>query len=122
MARRRLARTGGSILYVPPDEAFGMDEFVYIVDGIYPAQVTIRSLRRSSPIRSRSSSDSQAIFHVLANDPFWAGYSGERRITHVLDVDPDATATISSDGRSAIYRPGGNLCVGFLPIRRGRGL
>ena len=43
------------------------------------------------------------MFNVLANDPFWPGYTGERRITGVADVSEGTTVTISADGKSLSY-------------------
>ena len=44
---------------------------------------------------------------MLANDPFWPGYTGPGRITHVLDAEP-GTVTIAPGGQALIYTPGGS--------------
>ena len=100
-----VAVDGRSILYTPPEGAAGNDEFIYIVDGVYPARVTIKIPDALKPDQLETVQHTQATFDLLANDPFWLGYSGARRITHVIDVDEGATVTISSDGRSVTYSP-----------------
>jgi hypothetical protein len=96
---------GTSLRYTPPDGAFGKETFIYVVDELYPAQVTIE-------IPETLENDDYelvkyvppATLNVLANDPFWAGYSGDRRITHVTASQHGATIEIAADGKSLIYR------------------
>lgn len=103
--RAVIATDRRSVLYTPPDDAFGTDEFIYIVDGIYPARVTITVPDALKPDQLEVVQHTQATFNLLANDPFWAAYDGDRRITHVLDADEGAIVAISSDGHSIIYTP-----------------
>ncbi|MGI9427496.1 MAG: beta-propeller domain-containing protein, partial [Bythopirellula sp.] len=94
-----------SILYTPPEGAYGKDEFIYIVDHIYPARVTISIPEVLEFDQLETVQHTPKTFHLLANDPFWPAYDGDRRITHVLDVDDGATVSISSDGQSVTYTP-----------------
>ncbi len=93
-----------SILYTPPEGAYGGETFIYVVDDLYPAQVKIEI-----PITLKHDQfefvqhDPPATLNVLANDPFWPGYSGERKITHVTTSQLGATIAISPDGKSIIY-------------------
>lgn len=97
---------GSSVQYTMPDGYHGSDSFVYIVDDRYAGRVTIDI---PAPLQRDQfdiiQDDELAHFDVLANDPLWDGYEGERRITHVFDVSDGATAVISDDGRSVIYSP-----------------
>jgi uncharacterized secreted protein with C-terminal beta-propeller domain len=96
---------GDAVSYTPPDGAFGKETFTYVVDDLYPAQVTVEipktlegdqfELVQHAPPQT---------FHVLANDPFWPHYPGERRITHVTEAQL-GTVEISSDGQSVVYTP-----------------
>jgi uncharacterized secreted protein with C-terminal beta-propeller domain len=93
-----------SIRYTPPDGAFGRETFIYVVDDIYPAQVTIdipQTLKHDE--YEFVQHDPPATLAVLANDPFWPGYPGEKKITHVTASQVGATITISLDGRSVVY-------------------
>ena len=65
-----------SILYTPPDGAFGNDEFIYIVDGIYPARVTISIPETLKSDQVELVQHTPGTFDLLANDPFWPGYTG----------------------------------------------
>lgn len=92
-----------SILYTPPDGAFGKESFIYVVDGLYPAQVTIEIPKTLENDKFELIEHvPPQTFHVLANDPFWANYPGERRITHVTEA-VQGTVEISNDGQSVIY-------------------
>ncbi len=99
-----IAADGKSIRYTPPDEPAGSEIFTYVVDDLYPAQVTVNIaptvFNDSYEIIQNSGSTT---FNVMSNDPFWAGYPGERRITHLLGVSEDATVQISNDGKSISY-------------------
>jgi uncharacterized secreted protein with C-terminal beta-propeller domain len=99
-----VADDGKSIFYTPPEDPYTEETFIYVVDELFPAQVTIRipeTLRfdRYEFVKH----DPPATLSVLANDPFWPGYSGDGRITHVTQSQLGATIEISSDGRSLVY-------------------
>jgi Big-like domain-containing protein len=93
-----------SILYTSPDDVMADETFTYVVDELYPARVTIHT-------PSTLSGDSYDLVQhaapttlsVLDNDPFWQGYTGAKKITHVTQGWRGATITISSDGKSLLY-------------------
>jgi len=102
-----IADDGKSIVYTPPTEAYGEDAFVYIVDGIYPAKVTIDVPNPLENDRYREivqSSDGN-VLEVLANDVFWPGYEGARRITFVSEPTDGGSVSIEEDGRAVVYSP-----------------
>ncbi|MCA9199612.1 MAG: tandem-95 repeat protein, partial [Planctomycetales bacterium] len=102
----QISADGKSVMYTPSTFAQGRDQFVYIVDGKYSARATIdltQPLRydnyyilQNEPLKSYS---------VLANDPFWAGYSGAKQITLVSETSNGGSVQISADGRSIMYQP-----------------
>ena len=47
--------------------------------------------------------DGPQSLNVLANDPFWDGYDGERRITSVVESSLGSEVTIAADGKSLVY-------------------
>jgi uncharacterized secreted protein with C-terminal beta-propeller domain len=94
-----------AVLYTPPDENYGRDDFVYIVDGIYPSRVTISIPQTLRSDEYELVQNTPGQFHVLANDPFWPGYSGARRITHTNDTTIGGTLQIAADGQSVLYTP-----------------
>jgi hypothetical protein len=99
-----VAEDGKSIFYTPPEDPYIEETFLYVVDELYPAQVTIRipeTLRFDQYELVKH--EPPATLDVLANDPFWSGYAGAQRITHVTQSRFGATIEISSDGRSLIY-------------------
>ncbi|HEY3391638.1 MAG TPA: Ig-like domain-containing protein, partial [Lacipirellulaceae bacterium] len=99
-----LADDGKSIFYTPPEDPYVEETFLYVVDELYPAQVTIRIPETLKSDRYEFvKHDPPATLNVLANDPFWPGYAGEQRITHVTQSRLGATIEISSDGKSLVY-------------------
>jgi len=105
---------GRTLLYTPADEdGIGWNEngrggteetFIYIVDAIYPARVTIDVPETLREDRFEwVQHDPPATLEVLANDPFWPGYSGERRITYLTESQIGATIEIAPDGQSIRY-------------------
>src|SRR5205823_4470859 len=87
-----------------PDGAFGKETFTYVVDDLYQAPVTIdvpKTLNDNTFEFVRYVPP--AALDVLANDPFWSGYMGAKKITHVTTSQIGASIQISSDGRSLIY-------------------
>ncbi|MEX2171752.1 MAG: beta-propeller domain-containing protein [Pirellulales bacterium] len=108
---------GQSILYTPPEETFGKETFIYIVDDLYPAQVTIEIPATLEDDRYESIQHAgELTLDVLANDPFWSGYAGERRITHVAGVPDGGSVQIANDGQSLVYTPAENA-VGWTSFR-----
>lgn len=101
-----IAPGGQSVLYTPPEGAFGKETFIYVVDDLYPAQVTIEipQTLKADEFETIQHAPPQ-VLDVLANDPFWANYPGEGRITHVTEPRL-GTVEIASDGQSLIYTPG----------------
>lgn len=101
----------GSLTYTPPEFAFGKDNFVYVVDDRYPAQVEItipnplRDDRYPNIVMNSPAQD----LNVLANDPFWNGYSGAKQITLVGEPSAGGRVEIADGGRSLRYRPAGDF-------------
>ncbi|MEX2315946.1 MAG: beta-propeller domain-containing protein [Pirellulales bacterium] len=99
-----IAPDGKSVIYKPLEGARGKESFIYVVDDVYPAQVTI-----NIPATLKDDKfglveyDPPKTLNVLANDPFWAGYSGPRQITHVTQGELGASVEIASDGKSIRY-------------------
>ena len=109
-----IASDGKSLLYTPPSDAYGIEKFVYIVDDRYPAEVTIEL---PNPLAADRYPDvlqnsERHEFSVLANDPFWPDYGGERRITFVDQPGSGGTATIRGDGRAILYTPASDYAGG----------
>ena len=93
-----------TIEYTPPEGAYGKETFIYVVDELYPAQVTVKiPVTLMADQFELVQHDPPATLNVLANDPFWPNYPGERRITHVTESQLGATIEISADGQSIIY-------------------
>jgi uncharacterized secreted protein with C-terminal beta-propeller domain len=93
-----------SIFYTPPEDPYIEETFIYVVDELYPAQVTIHIPETLKSDRYEFvQHDSPATLNVLANDPFWPGYAGAGQITHVTQSRLGATIAIASDGKSLIY-------------------
>ncbi|MCP4192866.1 MAG: hypothetical protein GY768_19815 [Planctomycetaceae bacterium] len=95
-----------SIFYRPIENPQGEDQFVYIVDGIYAAMVSIDvpqtlTFDRFEVVQNSTSNE----LNVLQNDAFWPGYLGEGRITSVTQSSNDAQIEISDDGDRLLYTP-----------------
>ncbi|MCH2130982.1 MAG: beta-propeller domain-containing protein, partial [Pirellulaceae bacterium] len=94
-----------TIQYTPPEEAYTRETFIYVVDDLYPAQVAIEI-----PVTLKGDQyelvqyDPPTTLNVLANDPFWPGYRGARKITHVTESQLGTTLEISTDGKSILYK------------------
>ena len=101
----QIAEDGGSLLYTPSVYSSGVDNLAYIVDDIYPAQITIDF---NEPLATDTfellQNDGVTTLDVLANDAFWPGYEGEREITHVLGVPEGHSATIAN-GSTIQFEP-----------------
>ena len=101
-----VAPDGKSILYRPTEEDFGIDQFVYVVDEIYPGRVTVRVPQTLANDRYEIIQNTQdQPFNVLANDPFWPGYSFGQQITSAQSSVEGATVEVTGDGRALRYTP-----------------
>ncbi len=102
-ANVEIASDGRSLLYTPTDRTSGRDVITYLVDGKYAAQVEINL---TQPLEHDDfnvlKQPGDVVVTVLNNDPFWQGYSGEKRITHILDAMEGTEVRISDDG-SFVY-------------------
>lgn len=99
-----IAPNGKSIRYAAPLNGLLDETFTYVVDDLYPARVTVEMRH---PLRGDEyevvQHDPPRVLDVLENDPFWEGYEGERRITHVVDGSLGGEVEISADGQSLVY-------------------
>jgi uncharacterized secreted protein with C-terminal beta-propeller domain len=94
-----------SLLYAPPADYEGEEQFTYFVDGAAFATVTVRVQSPLAEDRiSMNPDDAEHSLDLLANDPFWADYTGPKRITFVSETSAGAEVRIASDGRSVVYR------------------
>ena len=83
----------------------GEETFIYVVDELYPAQVTIEIPETLKHDQFEFvQHDPPATLNVLANDPFWPGYSGARQ-DHARHHQPARRddRDFASDGQSIIY-------------------
>ncbi|MGD9127922.1 MAG: beta-propeller domain-containing protein, partial [Planctomycetia bacterium] len=102
-----IAEDGKSLLYTPASDADGKDSFVYIVDGLYPAEVTINipNPLTNDQFHGLVEQSENNILDVLSNDPFWDSYPGEKKITHIIGLEHGGELTIADDGKSIFYTP-----------------
>ncbi len=101
-----IAEDGQAILYRPTDEQFGTDQFVYIVDELYSARVTITVPQTLANDRFELlQNSSQKLLDVQANDPFWPGYAAARQITSAQSTVDGATVEVTEDGHALRYTP-----------------
>ena len=101
----RISEDHKAILYSPPADFFGTETFDYYTSNQLSTTVTVTV---QSPLKS----DDYQVFptgevktlDVLANDPFWIGYNGPRKITAVGETLLGNKVVISNDGKySVIY-------------------
>jgi len=83
------------------------DRFVYVVDDAWVANVRVAL---PLPVRADTFTDllqnSAAVtLNLLGNDPFWASYPFERRITSVDRDSLRGTLALQPDGQSVAYQP-----------------
>ena len=101
-----IADDGVSLWYTPHPDFKGTDVFEYVVGDQISAtiRVHVHGLLEDDLYRSDDDvySGIPKTLDVLANDPFFNGYSGERRITLVTTPD-HGTAEVAADGQSVIY-------------------
>ncbi|NOX56744.1 MAG: hypothetical protein GXP27_20335 [Planctomycetes bacterium] len=102
----RVAADGKTILYTPPPEFVGQDRFVYTLDGIDEATVSVSVVRRLTDDRFSVEADSVANeLPVLINDLFGPMDRGARRITAVTVPEAGGTVQIAPGSRSLLYTP-----------------
>ena len=95
---------GKSVEFRPSADFSGDDTFSYVVDDQFTANLTVHVV---SPLAS----DTVTVYpgtqprtlDVLTNDPFWANYAGERRITSLSATQLGGTVSIGADGRTVTY-------------------
>ncbi|MEQ8846575.1 beta-propeller domain-containing protein [Botrimarina sp.] len=99
-----IADDGRSIRYTAPTDPISSESFVYVVDGKYPArvQIDVPNPLRDDDYYSAIQGDAERTLNVLANDPFWEGYTGQRRITNVVAGD-GVGVEVAPDGKSLLY-------------------
>ncbi len=101
-----ISEDGQSILYTPTDDRFGFDEFIYIVDEIYPTRVRITVPQTIASDEFEMVQNTEGTYlNVLANDPFWPGYAGDGRITSVSTSSRESVVEIVDDGSGLRYTP-----------------
>ena len=95
-----------SIRYAPPADFAGTETFVYYVDHQSSATVTVTVVSPLAPDEYQYPPDGQEkTLYVLANDPFWADYQGDGRITATSETRLGSALEIAADGQSLIYTP-----------------
>lgn len=104
--RLAISADGTRVLYTPPADFAGTESFAYSVDGAATAVVTVTI---ASPLASdqfdATPDGVQRVLDVLANDPFWPGYTGAGRITAVSVASGGGVVEIAEDGGSILYTP-----------------
>ncbi|MCA9168675.1 MAG: beta-propeller domain-containing protein, partial [Planctomycetales bacterium] len=105
-----LADDAKSLIYRPPADYAGQEDFNYFVDGQYAAsvRVNIESAVRDDRLTIRPDGEPH-VLNVLSNDPFWSDYTGARQITAVSVSSGDATVDISADGKSIVFQAGSSF-------------
>ncbi|MFV2069851.1 MAG: Ig-like domain-containing protein, partial [Pirellulales bacterium] len=100
----RLVDDGRAIEYQPPAGVAGTDSLVYIVDQEYVGQVKVDvDAPLADDLFDVVQHTPEQPFDLLANDPFFRGYEGERRITAVSATSAGSSVRIADDGRSVFY-------------------
>ncbi len=95
-----------SLVYAPPADFSGTETFSYFVDGQLLTTVSVEITSPLRPDNFRIPPDGQPHrLNLLANDPFWAGYEGPRKISLVSVTSGLGEVEIADDGNAAIYRP-----------------
>jgi hypothetical protein len=97
-----------TITYTPPAFEVGKDAFLYFVDDLYPAEVIIDipDPLGADRVLNLVRNSQQNQLDVLANDLFWVGYEGERKVTHLVVRDTtQGSFSIAEDQLSVSYTP-----------------
>ena len=101
--RIEVSEDGLAVRYAPPPDFAGVESFRYFAGGSSAGV----SVRINSPLADDEYRDviprEETLLDVLANDSFWDGYLGERRITFVTAATQGSEVSIADDGRSLLY-------------------
>ena len=99
-----ISSDGKSVVYRPSADFSGDDTFSYVVDDQFMATVTVHVISPLAFDTYQLYPDGQShTLDVLTNDPFWANYGGDRRITSLSATQLGGTVAIGADGRTVIY-------------------
>ncbi len=102
----QIIEDGAAVSYLAPSHFHGEETFTYSVAEGQFAKVTVTV---ESPVRDDAfdivPGSGALTLDVLANDPFWDDYSGNREITQVGRSALGAQLEIAPDGRSLVYTP-----------------
>lgn len=103
-SRVEIGETGQTLRYTPAAGISGQERVTYFVDGRFDATavINITAALHEDSYEFVPDRDSYQL-DVLANDPFWAGYSGPREITLVSASSNGATVEIADDRNSLTY-------------------
>ena len=105
------------MVYTRREHQYGTDTLTYVVDDKYPASVSVKF---DSPLQFDEFQlvqfDDAATYELLENDPFFRGYEGDRRLTHILDLPEGMSAAIEEDGTSIVFDPQ-DADSGVVPLR-----
>ncbi len=95
---------GRFVVFRPSADFAGDETFRYVVDDQFTAEVSVHV---TSPLAGDAVTlmpDGQPlVIDPLANDVFWSGYSGARRITALSATQLGGGVSIGPDGRTVIY-------------------
>jgi hypothetical protein len=94
---------GRFVVFRPGADFAGDDTFTYVVDGQFTATVSVRVVSPLAGDAATALPDGPLVIDPLANDPFWSGYAGARRITALSATQLGGSVTIGADGRTVIY-------------------
>lgn len=95
---------GRFVVFRPSADFAGDDSFSYVVDGQFTAQVSVHVISPLADDAATAFPDGQpSVIDPLANDPFWSGYAGARRITALSAAQLGGDVSIGTDGRTVIY-------------------
>ncbi len=99
-----IAGDGKHVVFRPGADFSGTDTFSYVVDDQFTAQVTVQVV---SPLADDTATvypdGKPQTIDVLANDPFWSGYTAARQISWLSATTLGGTVSIGPDGKSVIY-------------------
>jgi len=101
-----ISADGQSLTYTREEHVYGRETITYVVDDTFPSTVQIEIQDPLSNNRLQLVKfDAPHTIEVIEDDPFWPGYSGPRKITHILDIPEGTAATIAENGTSIVFDP-----------------